>query len=52
MQLIREVGGGACDVAKRRTYGKQRKAGRGTGNEATLYLRGVPQVAERISPSS
>ena len=23
-------------------YGKQRKAGRGTGNEVTLYLRGVP----------
>ena len=35
------------------TYGKQRKAERGTVmNKATLYLRGVPQVAERISPSS
>ena len=84
-QLIREAGGGACDVAncrssltvfscsfkfvvasfpvpcpafrclpycKRHTYSKQRKAGHGTGNEATLYLRVSSQVAERISPSS
>ena len=28
------------------TYGKQQKAGHGTGNEATLYLRGLPNTAD------
>ena len=37
---------------KRRTASNEKLSVGQSVNKATLYLRGVPQVAERISPSS